>query len=630
MAANSPLSKTEKDKVKTSPALDGAKVDELLAEVVQPIGFWQIGLVLLNALSSPNTVVLSIFINSFPNHRCQMSTDIEAWFSNATTEAVNSTVWSIRQIAEIFSPLPDTSTITRACEIYSIKRRANSTVEEYIALFANASARGIPTEKCSHGFVYDYNPHQYPGGVVAEWNLVCSRAWEAPFNESAYMAGMCLGFVVGGWLSDRLGRRIAVLSTGMTEFIICLLACLSPHHMFYATTRFLIAACFSARVAVATVIAAELTTAKYRSILTAIGSVIQLTVHRMLIAILAYFVHSWRILTGCMFLLNSGVLILCFVLPESPKWLAARGRMEATGRSLYAGYRTNLRFANLFSKKANRQTCMSEGEFMGLIGPPCLPTTSETEEDEVRNYMPVGDVEVEMHASKHRHSSCWCRPLNCELVWTTFLAIILLTCHTISLYGMVFYSTHIRFHVSLVVAVNAVANMPGCFLSACLYRLFRFRKRPLLWLILIATTFQSIAALHTLILQPDNDILLNVFGNIILLLQTAGIMMLFVYVPELYTPLQRNRGFGLSIGVSRIGALAFPFINQLDVDVIHGIPLAIYAGISAIQLLVLLFLKDTNGEVMPPEEVDGRECTQLRSAKSGTSSEASQSLHDIA
>ncbi|VDN39921.1 unnamed protein product, partial [Dibothriocephalus latus] len=465
-AANAALSKTQKEKAQALPTLDGAKVDNLLTEVVQPIGFWQIGLVLLNALSCPNTVVL---------------------------------------------------------------------------------------------------PHQYPGGVVEEWNLVCSQAWEAPFNESAYMVGMCLGFVMGGWLSDRLGRRIAILTTGLAELVLCVLACLSPHHMFYASARCLIGACLSARIAVTTVIAAEFTTAKYRSILFAIGFVVQLTVQRLLIAILGYFVDRWRVLTGCMFILNSGVFIIYFVQPESPKWLAARGRTEATGRSLYAGYRTNLRFANLFSKKANRRTYMSELEFMALIGPPCLLTISETEEeeneekDEIGNGVPLGDSELATHATKRHRSPC-CRFLHWDLVWTTFLAIVLLTCHTISFYGIIFYSTHIRFHVSLVVAINALANLPGCFLSATLYRLFRFRKKPLLGLILTAATLQSVAALHTLILQPENDILLNVFGNIIILVQTAGFMMLFVYLPELYPPLQRNRGFGISAGVSRLGALTFPFI----------------------------------------------------------------------
>ncbi|KAL7060134.1 hypothetical protein AAHC03_09277 [Spirometra sp. Aus1] len=618
-AENSPSSRAQKSKARTSPVVDGAKVDELLAEVVQPIGFWQIGLVILNALSTPNTVALAIFINSFPNHRCKMSPDIEAWFANATSAAVNSTVWSIGRIAELFSPPSDSTTVIRACEIYSIGRPANSTVEDYIALFENASARGLPTEKCPYGFVYDYSPHQYPGGVVEEWDLVCSRAWEAPFNESAYMAGMCLGFVVGGWLSDRLGRRVAFLSTGMAEFVLCILACLSPHHMFYASIRFLIAACFSARVGVTTVVAAELTTARYRSSLTAIGSIIQLTVHRVLIGILAYFVDQWRILTACMLFLYSGVLILFFVLPESPKWLAARGRTDATGRSLYAGYRTNVWFTNLFSKRVDRRNCMSEGEFLALISPPGLSLAAETEEEGELD-VPAGDVAVEMHASKQHHSIC--RPMSCELAWTTFLAVVLLTCQTTGQYGMVFYSMHIRFHVSFVVAINAVATMPGCFLSACLYKLFRFRKKPLLVLILITATSQSIAALHTLIAQPDNDILLNVFGNIIILLQTAGVMMLFVYVPELYPPLQRNRGFGISAGVSRLGALTFPFINRLDADVSHGLPLAIYAGISVIQLLALVFLKDTNGEVVPSREIDGEIRAELGSAQpaaSGTS-----------
>nr|VZI45259.1 unnamed protein product [Spirometra erinaceieuropaei] len=327
------------------------------------------------------------------------------------------------------------------------------------------------------------------GGVVEEWDLVCSRAWEAPFNESAYMAGMCLGFVVGGWLSDRLGRRVAFLSTGMAEFVLCILACLSPHHMFYASIRFLIASCFSARVGVTTVVAAELTTARYRSILSAIGSIIQLTVHRVLIGILAYFVDQWRILTACMLFLYSGVLILFFVLPESPKWLAARGRTDATGRLLYAGYRTNVWFTNLFSKRVDRRNCMSEGEFLALISPPGLSLAAETEEEGELD-VPAGDVAVEMHASKQHHSIC--RPMSCELAWTTFLAVVLLTCQTTGQYGMVFYSMHIRFHVSFVVAINAVATMPGCFLSACLYKLFRFRKKPLLFSTTMANEYADL------------------------------------------------------------------------------------------------------------------------------------------
>ncbi|VDL89852.1 unnamed protein product [Schistocephalus solidus] len=564
--------------------MDDPKVDEALAGIVQPAGFWQFIVVILATLTIPGAAIISVFNNSFPKHRCRLEPQVEAWLLN-TSSTSPAAGWDIRSIAEVFGPKLSHPSSVSACELYTVDRLQNTTLERLL-LYQNQTLP-LERQKCPFGFVYEYDWHQFPGGLVKEWDLVCDRAWEVPFNESIYMLGMLIGFLVGGWFGDRFGRRPVILASGVVDFILELLICFSVNHTQYIILRILVAVCSTTRFSALTVLITEITTAKYRSLISAVSSIIQMSFQRIFLAVVALYVTNWRWLNASLVLTNSLIFILFFILPESPKWLVARARYRDAGDVLYRGYRMNARVKSILSPVSNRSPLLSKNEFFALIGIPDASAKDKLDEEH---------AVMSGHSAKRIGKFSIFPLFNRSMAVTTFLCTILIAGHITCVFGLAFYSANIRFYTSYVLIINALSSIPGSLLFAGLYRCFRFRKRPLLVIYLVTAAVLWIAALYTLILQPKNDIVLNVLMAVVTMTLAAGSRMVFVYVPELYSPVYRNRGLGVCAGLARLGVFWFPLINRLDSSVRHGFPLTIYAGLITIQMIVLCFLRDTNGE----------------------------------
>nr|VZI45251.1 unnamed protein product [Spirometra erinaceieuropaei] len=575
------------------------QVDRVFDELVQPLGIWQIGIVVFTALSFPPIFLLPVFFNSFPNHRCRAEPEVEKWFQYIDTAIGNlqPELYKFERNAMIVGPLANTTPMIRGCEIYSFERSGNEDRQMLLYLYEKAFSNKKAGTPCLYGYVYQYTSFQYQGGIVQEWDLVCDKAWQVPLDESAYMAGMLIGYICGGWLSDRIGRRRTMLYSGLVEISLNVAICFCPNHIAYIILRFLVAAFFTTRTSAFIVLLTEITTAKYRSTLAAIGTVLQLGIQRVMLGVSARYFTNWRMLNAVCLLPNALVLFSPFCLPESPKWLAAQESYHSASAVLYSAYRWNLRFRNNCCSGSKREYVLKREEFLDRLG---ISTPSH---DAASPLTPFGGEQAARADFSILHL------FGRGLRGTTILTTALLTCQITNMFGITFYASHIRQHVSMVVIINALANIPGALLSAALYRYFRYRKKPLAAVFFITALFLCAASAHTLQLQPKSDHLLNILTNIAIFFLSASQRMIFVYVPELFQPLYRNRGFGIAAGLSRIGALLVPLINRLDTRVMHGLPMAVYAALTVCQLVILFFVEDTNGEgvvvvLQPPSRDD--------------------------
>lgn len=72
---------------------------------------------------------------------------------------------------------------------------------------------------------------------VWQWSLVCDLSYVKPMMTSLQMAGVLVGALLGGQMSDSLGRRLTVYATSLTHTVCCVVAAFSVSWQMFAVMR---------------------------------------------------------------------------------------------------------------------------------------------------------------------------------------------------------------------------------------------------------------------------------------------------------------------------------------------------------------------------------------------------------
>lgn len=165
--------------------------------------------------------------------------------------------------------------------------------------------------------------------LIADWNI--TKADLAPIFGIGLL-GMALGAAAGGWIGDRLGRRIGMIASTITFGLATCGMALSSNLWELGALRFVAGLGLGGALPTATVLVAEFTPPSRRSLAVSI-SIICIPIGGIVGGLFAaplLPIIGWRGL-----LLIAGVLPLivacvhAFVLPESPSFLEGRDRRRA-------------------------------------------------------------------------------------------------------------------------------------------------------------------------------------------------------------------------------------------------------------------------------------------------------------
>ncbi|CAG7819617.1 unnamed protein product, partial [Allacma fusca] len=161
--------------------------------------------------------------------------------------------------------------------------------------------------------------------IVSEWNLVCESAWVSDFITSLQMLGMVFGCIATGKFSDWYGRRNSFLATVLIMGMGSAVSAVATDPYLYGFCRFLCGAGLSGYLGLTSVYTMEFQTPRWRPLCGAVGPWGE---GIMILAALAYFIPSWRLLTmatSLPFILIIGIYPL---LPESPRWLLRNQKIK--------------------------------------------------------------------------------------------------------------------------------------------------------------------------------------------------------------------------------------------------------------------------------------------------------------
>uniref|UniRef100_H3DMW4 Solute carrier family 22 member 15 n=1 Tax=Tetraodon nigroviridis TaxID=99883 RepID=H3DMW4_TETNG len=170
--------------------------------------------------------------------------------------------------------------------------------------------------------------------IVTEWFLIKQQAYKVSLAGSLFFAGLLVGNVVLGPLSDKVGRRPVYLSGLFLEVVFGYVTALAPSYEVFAVSRLLVGLMNGGIGVVSFVLSQEYVGKSYWAMtgtLTSLGFAVGIA----LFAALGYMIPPWRNLAMAANSFGLLSFLLSVTLPESPRWLYCQGQMERAEQVLH-------------------------------------------------------------------------------------------------------------------------------------------------------------------------------------------------------------------------------------------------------------------------------------------------------
>ncbi|XP_044222130.1 solute carrier family 22 member 4-like [Thunnus albacares] len=411
----------------------------------------------------------------------------------------------------------------------------------------------LKQEGCKDGWTH--STEHYQSTVVTEFNLVCSDQWKQPLTSLMYFLGGLCGCFFSGQISDRFGRKPVLFGAIIALSVFSSAVAFAPSWPVFTVLFFMLGLGQIAGYIVVFVLGSEILIGSTRVLFSNLCLPSFYVFGMMLLPGTASLVRSWRHLSLIMAVPGLACLPLWWLLPESPRWLVSRGRLQE---------------AELLLRLAALENRVDAPNVI------FLPTNTEKTASQKSESLSFLDL---LRTSNIRHIT-----LKLWLIWFSIsVSYFGLSFNMSGLYGNPFLNYF------LVSAVELPAYVASWLAARSLPRRLSFTSFTLLGalaLLLIQITLHSNPAV-TLSL-----VLVGKFGIL------AGTGVLYMYTGELSPTSIRNTAMSSCAMFSRVGSSVSPYLLQLAVFY-QFLPWIVVGSLSLLSVLLCILLPETFRQPLP-------------------------------
>ncbi|CAH0398900.1 unnamed protein product [Chilo suppressalis] len=418
---------------------------------------------------------------------------------------------------------------------------------------------------CKNGWTHDKTI--YKNTVVTEWNLVCNDDFLPTLGLVLLAAGGIIGNYIFGYLQDTIGRKPSFFIYLLIECIFGVATAFAHNYVMWIIYRIGVGFTVPAIMATPYVLAIELVGPRCRTLCTILSN-IAYSLGLIMLAGVVYLVRDWRHLA-----LATTLPFVCFFLylwpmPESPRWLLARGQFEKAevilknmarinGKSLPANYMVHLR--RKYESDKLKQ---------------------DIEKEKSRKY---GVLDL------FRTPNLRKKTIIITFIWFTNTSVYV---------GLSYYAPVLGGDEFLNFFLAGVVELPTyLFLWPSMERLGRR------WTLCMSMVVGGIACLTTFLVQHETYVTLALYC-----VGKMGISSSFVVLPlmasELYPTVVRGLGMSFSSVLGMLGPIFIPLVNYLGSDIMV-LPLIIMGALLVAGGIASLLLPETLNQHLPQTLEDG-------------------------
>ncbi|XP_022059320.2 solute carrier family 22 member 4-like [Acanthochromis polyacanthus] len=412
---------------------------------------------------------------------------------------------------------------------------------------------GLQEEECRDGWTY--STEYYQSTVVTEFDLVCGDEWKQPLTSLVYFLGGLCGCFISGQISDRFGRKPVLFGSIAILSIFSAAASSASSWLVFTVLFFILGVGQISCYIVIFVLGSEILIGPSRFLFSQLCLPSIYVCGMLLLCGTAHLFRNWRYLSLAMAAPGLAFIPFWWWVPESPRWLVSRGRLQEA-ESL-------LRLAALENR---------------VEAPPVIFLSTNVDKVESQKAESVSFLDL-LRTKNIRNIT-----LMLWLIWFSMSVCYFgLSFDTSSLSG----NPYLNYFLLSVVEIPAYAaswgaarHLPRCqsFMSfvmvgaiALLFIFFTLHSHPTLTLVLV---------------------LLGKFGVM------AGTSVLYMYTGELFPTVIRNTAMSSCAMFSRVGSSLSPFLLHLAVFG-QFLPWILVAFLSFLGALLCIFLPETFKRSMP-------------------------------
>ncbi|CAG5054645.1 unnamed protein product [Parnassius apollo] len=509
-------------------------LDDVLVNELGQFGWFQLRNILLVALPIIASAFMSEYIFSAASvpHRCQ----IPECGENGKDFEYNPE-W-------ILNAVPVTDNGFASCERYK-PMGTNASLD-----YCPANIFDQQNTVACDGYVYGRD-----NSVVYDFDLGCQE-WLRALAGTLSSVGTLLVLPITGYISDRFGRRVALVISVFNLALFGLIRAFSVNYTMYLVLQLLQTTFGAGTFSSSYIFAAELVGPKYRVIASATASSM-FAVGQVVLGGVAWLVQPWRYMIMALHIPCFLVIIYFWILTESVRWLLAKQKYTEARAVLEKVARVN-------------NTYISDKSMEALMNPPMAPESASTDKNIVGTII---------------KSPVLLRRVCTTPIWwitTTFVY-----------YGLSINSTSLSDTIYLNFILTCIVEIPG-YITAVLILDMIGRK------VTLSGAFFLSACCNIAFAFISVD--MTVLRLVIYLLGKFGISMvmmsLYLFTSELYPTEYRHSLLAFSSMIGRIGSICAPLTPALMVYW-RGIPSVMFGGMAVLSGLLVLTQPETLGTKMP-------------------------------